>query len=376
MRGIDTTRLAAFTTRWKGPLAAAGGGASLLVGIYSDEARAMLAWTWTRVAAGGTLIAAGVAAVFCTAWWARGRVERRRETQREVTLQSFEIRADDFDGDLPSDQAVIGRELRYLERRTSSTHLVVLLHGLGLDAEDFRPYMNRARQHTVAITAFGHNADEARDHRYGPIGLATHADLINGAINNLCRQYPNKKLTLVGFSVGADMLFRLAALWTAYPDRKPKVAAALLLDPNINHSTMIITGSVAQMNPDDPLAELKRIANTPRSPVEFQNVCEYLHKITEKDLHQVQRYASELWTDWEPEGRYDLFFRRFDQLQALSGIVKVFFSTHFERHFNDVVGLARQRGVRRVFDLRRVDHFELCKETFLVREVDALTRRR
>ncbi|MBT2406560.1 MULTISPECIES: hypothetical protein [unclassified Streptomyces] len=373
---FDTEELAALVSRRRAVIAGAGGLGSLLIGIYSDEARDMIGWTWSHVVAGGTLVVLAAAAVFSAAWWARGRLERRRELHREIVASSFDIHADDFDGDLPSDHAVIGRELRYIERRTSSSHLVVLLHGLGLDAGDFRSFMNVAPQHTVAITAFGHNADEARDGRYRAIGLATHTDLINGAINNLCRQYPNKKLTLVGFSVGADMLFQLAELWADHPDRKPRVSSALLLDPNINHSTMIITGSVAQLNPEEPLAELKRIVNIPQSPIEFQNICEYLHKITEKDLHLVQRYACDLWGYWEPEGQYDLFFRRFEQLQAVSGTLRVLFSTHFERHFNEVVGLARQRGIRQVFDLRRVDHFDLCRETFLRREVDALTRRR
>lgn len=372
---IDTERLAALIARRRREITAVGGLAGILIGIYSDEARKMIAWTWTHVAAGGTLLVLATAAVFSLAWWARGRVERRRELGREIVRKSFDIHTDDFDDDLPSDHAVIGRELWYLERRTNSTHLVVLLPGLGLDANDFRPFMNVAPQHTAGITAFGHNSEETKDDRYRAIGLATHTDLVSGAINNLCRQYPHKKLTLVGFSVGADMLLRLAELWQNHPDRKPQVSSVLLLDPNINHSTMIITGSVANLNPDEPLAELKRIANIPRSPIEFQNICEYLHKISEKDLRQIQRYASDLWDYWEPDGQYDRFFQRIERLQTMSGTLRVFFSLHFEHHFNDVVARARQRGIHQVFDLRRVDHFELCRETFLKREVNALSRR-
>lgn len=47
---------------------------------------------------------------------------------------------------------MIGRQLGYLERRTESPDLIVLLHGPGLDADDFRPSMNVARQHTGART--------------------------------------------------------------------------------------------------------------------------------------------------------------------------------------------------------------------------------
>jgi pimeloyl-ACP methyl ester carboxylesterase len=367
-------RLVAFVTRHRAALAVVGGVSGAAIGIYSDEARTVIAWTWSHVIAGGTLVILAVAAIFSLAWWARGLTEQRRELRREVVRSFFDIHADDFEEDLPSDDAVIGRQLWYLERATDSPDLVVLLHGLGLDADDFRPFMNVARQHTAAITLFGHNAQEARDDRYRPIGLAVQADLISGAINNLQRRYPYKRLTLVGFSVGCDMLFRLAELWRDHPERQPKIKSLLLLDPNINHSTMVISGKVARLNPDQPLAELKRIAQIPEALVEFQNFCEYLHKISGKDLSQVQRFAADLWDYWQPDGQYELFFERLARIRAISDTTRVFFSMHFEQRFNDVVARARQRGIRQVFDLRRVDHFEFCQDAFLKREVGALLR--
>ncbi|WP_210586756.1 hypothetical protein [Streptomyces sp. GESEQ-35] len=369
-------RAAGFAARHKASVTLVGAVLGTAIGIYSDEARSVIGWTWSHVVAGGTLVILAVAAVFSVAWWARGLAERRRELRREVVRHSFDIHADDFEEDLPSDNAVIGRQLWYLERRTESSDLIILLHGLGLDADDFRPFMNVARQHTAAITLFGHNVEEARDHRYRPIGIAAHTDLISGAINNLQRQYPYKRITLVGFSVGCDMLFRLAELWRDHPERQPKLKSVLLLDPNINHSTMVISGKIAHLNPEQPLAELKRITQIPEALIEFQNVCEYLHKISGKNLAQVQRHAADLWSYWEPDGRYDLFFQRIDRVRSVSDRTRVFFSIHFEQRFNDVVALARQRGIRQVFDLRRVDHFEFCQDAFLKHEVGVLVRGR
>ncbi|MEV6170137.1 hypothetical protein AB0L99_18140 [Streptomyces sp. NPDC051954] len=367
-------RAAGFARRHRAAVTLVGAVVGTAIGIYSDEARSVIGWTWSHVVAGGTLVILAVAGVFSVAWWARGLAERRRELRREVVRHSFDIHADDFEEDLPSDNAVIGRQLWYLERRTESSDLIILLHGLGLDADDFRPFMNVARQHTAAITLFGHNVEEARDHRYRPIGIAAHTDLISGAINNLQRQYPYKRITLVGFSVGCDMLFRLAELWRDHPERQPKLKSVLLLDPNINHSTMVISGKIAHLNPEQPLAELKRITQIPEALIEFQNVCEYLHKISGKNLAQVQRHAADLWNYWEPDGRYDLFFQRIDRIRSISDRTRVFFSIHFEQRFNDVVALARQRGIRQVFDLRRVDHFEFCQDGFLKHEVGALIR--
>lgn len=372
VRLID--RAASFLSRYKAAVTVAGAVAGTAIGIYSDEARSLVSWTWNHVIAGGTLVTLAVAAVFALAWWARGLAERRRELRREVVRHSFDIHADDFEEDLPPDNAVIGRQLWYLERYTESADLIILLHGLGLDANDFRSFMNVARQHTAAITLFGHNTEESHDLRYRPIGLAAHTDLISGAINNLQRQYPYKRITLVGFSVGCDMLFRLAELWRDHPERQPKIKSVLLLDPNINHSTMVISSKMANLNPGHPLAELKRIAQIPEALIEFQNVCEYLHKISGKDLAQVQRFAAELWRYWEPDGAYGLFFQRLERIMAISDRTRVFFSIHFEERFNDVVAMARQRGIRQVFDLRRVDHFEFCNDSFLKHEVAALAR--
>jgi pimeloyl-ACP methyl ester carboxylesterase len=375
-RSPSAQRAASLLARQRKLLAVLGGLVGAVVGIYSDEARATIGWIWKHVIAGGTLVIFAAAAIFSLAWWGRGLLERRKELQRDIVRHSFDIHADDFEEDLPTDHGLIGRQLWYLERRTDSPDLVVLLHGLGLDADDFRPFMNVARQHTVSVTMFGHNAEEAKDERYRPIGLAAHTDLLSGAINNLCRQYPHKRLTLVGFSVGADMLFCLAKLWRDHPERKPKIHSVLLLDPNINHSTMRISGNIANLNPDEPLAELKRIACIPDVLVDFQNICEYLHKISRKDLPQIRRHAQDLWNYWEPDGHYDMFFDRMDLLRGACDRIRVFFSVHFEHHFNEIVALARQRGIRQVFDLRRFDHFELCRDTFLKREVLALIRQR
>ena len=374
--GGANTRITEFIRRHKIPLSLIGGMLGVLVGIYSEEARKTLDWIWRNVIAGGTLIVLVVLAISGLAWWARGVTERRRELRREIVQESFDIRTNDFEEDLPSDHAVFGRHLWYLERPLESQDLVVLLHGLGLDADDFRPFMNVARQHTVAVTLFGHNAAEARDDRYRPIGISTHTNLLSGAINNLQRQNPYKRMNLVGFSVGCDMILRLAELWHAHPEREPKIKSVLLLDPNINHSTMIITQKVAQLNPQRPLAELQRIAQIAESITEFQNLCEYLHKISGKDLGQIQRVAVDLWDFWEPDGHYDLFFQRLERVRALSDRTRVFFSSHFEQHFNEVVNLARRRNIEQDFSLRQVDHFEFCKDSFLKEEVGAIVRGR
>ncbi|MFJ8015199.1 hypothetical protein [Streptomyces sp. NPDC096339] len=361
-------------TRVRAALAGVGGVLGILIGIYADEARAVLAWAGVHAVApaGVALLAAG--AGFGLGWWGGSRAGTGGRGAGPVVVEgSFEISADDFDVDLPADHMVFGRRLRYLERATASRDLVVLLHGLGTDASEFRPYMASARPHTVALTAFGHHPEEARDARYRPIGLATHTELVGGAIRALARRHPGKRLVLVGFSYGADTVLRLAERWAESPEQRPALAGVLLLDPNMNRSTLPVTRALAGLDLSDPAAALRGIVAGTRDLDAFGNFCDYLHRIAGKDLAQVCRYAGEVWEDTEEVGSYERFVRRCERLKSVcGGPVRIHFSTRFETHFNDLVAHARRRGVRGVFDLRRTDHFALCAEPALRAQVEAL----
>ncbi|MFE2553305.1 alpha/beta fold hydrolase [Streptomyces sp. NPDC059355] len=354
-------------------LAGVGGVLGILIGIYADEARAVLAWVGAHAVApaGVALLASGVG--FGLGWWGGRAGSGGRDAGSAVVEGSFEISADDFDVDLPADHMVFGRRLRYLERATASRDLVVLLHGLGTDASEFRPYMASARPHTVALTTFGHHPEEARDARYRPIGLATHTELIAGAIRALSRRHPGKRLVLVGFSYGADTVLRLAERWAERPEQRPAFAGVLLLDPNMNRSTLPVTRALAGLDLSDPAAALRGIVAGTRDLDAFANFCDYLHRIAGKDLAQVCRYAGEVWEDAEEVGSYERFVRRCERLRSVcGGPVRIHFSTRFETHFNDLVAHARRHGVRGVFDLRRIDHFVLCAEPALRPQVEAL----
>ncbi|MEV6964420.1 alpha/beta hydrolase [Hamadaea sp. NPDC051192] len=354
-------------------ISAAGTTASFFINLYIDTVRQWVEWTWARVALPWVLYSLILIGCCFGVWRARGRILQRRWDARRIVERNLSIYPHIFDDDLPDDTSVIGRKIHYLERVTDSPILVICLHGLGLDASDYRRYMHTATEHTVAITQYGFNVFEAKDPRYKPISLTSHAELISGVIRHLQHANRAKKLILVGFSLGADLLLRLTELWREEPDRQPAVAGMLLLDPNINHSTMIVSSGVSQLSTADPLAELKRIANLPHTLVEFQNITEYLHKITVKNLDQVRQFAADMYAYWEPDGHYDRFLERIGRLRSVCPKIKVVFSVHYEDHFNDIVSLARQRKLNRdLFTVEAVDHFDLLDETLLRREVAAL----
>lgn len=354
-------------------LGGVGGTLAVIIGIYGDEARTALDLLWASMGwFSQALPVLGILGLCAATWYVRGVVEQNRRQDRRVINQSFDIRVADFEDDLPGDQTVIGRELRYLERVTHSNTLVVLLPGLGLDANDFRPYMNIAQEHTAALTLFGFNAEEAKDERYRPVGLKTHVELVNGALNHFRRKYPQKKLVLVGFSTGADMIIRLGEFWQTHPSRNPRTYAMVLLDPNINHSSMVVSGAFATMNPSAPFTELIEIARIPQNITEFQNMSEYLHKISKKNLAHIQRHAEDWWDYWEGEEKCDRFLQRVGTLHAMCPRSKVVFSANYDQHFNEIVAGARRQSMGEIFDLLREDHFQLLNERLIAKEVATL----
>jgi pimeloyl-ACP methyl ester carboxylesterase len=355
-----------------------GSVAAFFVDLYTDQVRILVESAWLRISIRSLAIIAVVMASCAATWLLRDQMWRRRRARESVVSRSFDISVDDFDDDLPQDVTVIGRQLRYIERATNSSTLVVFLHGLGLDANDFRRFMALTDAHTVALTLFGFNADEARDDRYRPIGLKPHTDLISGALNNLQRQYPNKDLVLVGFSLGADLMLRLGELWSHHRSRAPKIRAAVLLDPNVNSSTMNISSAIAKMDTTNPLGELKRIMMQTSTPAEFHNICEYLHKITSKDLEQIKRHAGDFVEYWreDPAGVYRAFLQRLGVLSTLTNSVRVVFSSHYEAQFNGLVAASRATGTRATLQVTPLDHFDLIGDERLKMEINAVSDKR
>lgn len=330
--------------------------------IESDNARAVLRY--------GIIVVIMVGACALT-WWAAERYSRSRRTPA-VVGRELAIRAEDFQNDLPIDQALIGRKIHYLERRTASPYLVILLPGLGLDADDFRTFMSGSPYHTAAITLFGFNVVEANDSYYKPIGFQAQAELMSGVINGLRRENPEKKIILVGFSVGADMLLRLGELWHDQPDHKVAVDGALLLDPNVNSSTLDISRAVAKLDVSNPVEGLKSLVLDATTREGFQNICEYVYKITRKNLEQVRRHANDLVAYWDSTSSTP-FLQRVANLKGITGKVRVIFSAHYEQQFNELVNSAKSSGLDRTnFDAVEKGHFQLLQDDLLTEELDRL----
>ncbi|MGH7928525.1 MAG: alpha/beta fold hydrolase, partial [Candidatus Binatia bacterium] len=223
-------------------------------------------------------------------------ISRRRQLSA-ITPGEIKIHSDAVSDGMREEDAVVGRTLKFLEAKRSSDDLLVFLHGLGLDANDFRPYMAESKFHCIALTMYGFNTEESNDQDYHPISLESHISVVTYGLEKLRQRNPRKRLSLVGFSFGADMVLFLAMLASPRARELP-IAKVVLLDPNLNCETLTVSREVAKVDLDRPLAQLDRILESVSTISDFRDYCEYLYKITGKSFVQVRRYAGDVVNMW------------------------------------------------------------------------------
>ncbi|RJQ75765.1 alpha/beta hydrolase [Pseudonocardiaceae bacterium YIM PH 21723] len=295
----------------------------------------------------------------------------RRRWNGSITRGEIFIKSDAV-VNLTSDRdSVVGRRLAYLEAKRPGDDLVVFLHGLGLDAHDFRPYMLESKFHCISLTMFGFNVEERGDEHYGPISLDSHINLLMYALERFSQRYGGKRLTLVGFSFGADMALFLSKV-------KPEALArlhirkAVLLDPNVNRSTTTISSKISRVDQEQPLAQLVAILESAGNVAEFRYLSEYLYKITSKNFAQIQRHAREVVDEW-PDDTYDRFLDLLGRLMGLSAGVHVVLSFNYESLFNGLARGAVARGLDTSdLECSTYDHFELISPAHLKERLEGL----
>lgn len=355
---------------WRRGLAASLGGAlfGLVTSLYSAELRQILeasgrGFVTTGLPVAITAVVASVTGVLIYEF------AFRRRFRGAVTEGEIRIGADALNGIISEEDAVVGRSLRYLETRRFTEDLAVFLPGLGLDAYDFRPYMSESRFHCVALTLYGFNADERDDDWYRPISLESHIQLVGYALRRIQRRYPRKKLTLVGFSFGADMILCLREF---APDvfEELRLRRVVLLDPNINNTTTTISSRIADLDSDRSLRELVAILRSAKTAREFRYLCEYLSKITSKDFAHVRRHARDMVARYRQRS-FGPVLDAVGQLAAVTEQVDIVLSLNHEEVFNAVARAAAARGLSGArLECSRTDHFDLMSPAFLTDQLE------
>ncbi|WP_328472970.1 alpha/beta fold hydrolase [Actinoplanes sp. NBC_00393] len=262
--------------------------------------------------------------------------------------------------------------LHYLEAKRESDELVVLVHGLGLDATDFRAYLAETQYNAVALTLYGFNPDDKDDEEYSPISLESHAQLFARAIRHLQAQHPGKRISLVGFSVGADIILMLSKL-AGDVLRDLQIHRVLLLDPNINRDTMVISKRIADVDVDQPLQQFKDLLTSATSIEELRYLCSYVFKAANKDMDQVRRHAQDIRKVWEDQDGVEQFVEYLTQLTKICSGIFVLLSLGEKDLLMELRDKAFDFGLSpNNFGWSRSGHFELLDPSFLRQQIDYL----
>jgi len=367
----DNFSLRSLIPRWLAVLIGLLGSAlGLATNLYSDQFREAITASGRHVETLlfpvlASIVASG-SALLIYRW-----LQERRHEQSEISSGELHIGSDALSIVADNQDVIVGRSLFYLETKRNSGDLLIFLHGLGLDATDFRPYMTESRFHCLALTLYGFNAEEKDDEHYRPISLRSHVQLLGYALQKITLQYPGKRITLVGFSFGADIIFFLMQ-FAENTLRDLKIRRAILLDPNINLSTTTISSRIADVDMDQPVAELVKLLSSASSTSEFRNLCEYIYKITSKNFAQIQQHAKEV-IDLLDASAYDRFLDRMGQLMSATEAVHVVMSFDYEQHFNSIARGAATRGIDiRSLECSRLSHFELIGPNFLKERLEGV----
>ncbi|MER6630238.1 alpha/beta fold hydrolase [Streptomyces sp. NPDC000987] len=264
------------------------------------------------------------------------------------------------------------KQLTYLERLADTRTVVVFFHGLGLDATDYQGYLQSRDIHGVAVNLAGY-APGGRDH-LPPVPVQRHVEMVAALVERIGDEYPDKRIVLVGFSLGADLVLQLAEHWTAGPRRRPRVSGALLLDPNVNRSTMTISRLFAAADRSDPLPALKKLIGLAPDLDGFRALCAYANRIAAKDFGQVHQLADDMIHYWDAAG-YDQFGMRVSRVAEIADTVNIVLSADYEEHLAEMKAAVRRRtsaaaGVS--FSITEMDHFDLIEQGVLSRELKSI----
>lgn len=264
-------------------------------------------------------------------------------------------------------------QLTYLERVADSRTVSVFLHGLGLDATDYQEYLEAHDTHGIAVNLAGY-APRSSGH-LPPVPVSRHVEMVADLVERVGRDYPDKRIVLVGFSLGADLVLQLAEHWTAAPGRwRPSLSGALLLDPNANRSTMTISRLFAAADRGDPLSALKKLVDLAPDLDGFRALCTYANRIATKDFGQVHQLADDMIRYWDPAG-YDQFGVRVSRVAEIADAVSVVLSADYREHLPGMQAAVRRHGAgetKVAFNITERDHFGLIEHTVLSRELTSV----
>ena len=169
-----------------------------------------------------------------------------------------------------------GFELHYLSNHSpATTDILIFFHGLGLDQYDFKDFLSIANCKSYSPTQYGFHP--AQNNVRIILDLETHSRILASFVSDVLASHPSSNVTLIGFSVGAEIISLLISRYLPSPRRITRI---LLLDPNVSRDTCFISKSLATKTVNDANQIFKEIISD--EELDVFRVSGYLNKVLVK----------------------------------------------------------------------------------------------
>lgn len=291
-------------------------------------------------------------------------------TERDFVLDADLLKAlpEGRDNDLLKTLDQRLRCISYYENfRSSSDTLVFYFHGLGLDQEDFHHILLESKHHSIAPTLYGFHPS---DHNPISVPFETHCYLMARFVEAMLEEFTPRRVVMVGFSTGADLLLRMPRFLAL---DGASIPAMLLLDCNINQKTCFISRELRKALHEEvsALQLAHSIGSAANSITDWLDLHRYLVRVLGKfknNLGHLARLADDVFSE-QPEEGTEQFAALLGGLLSWAQNCRLLFSTGdiHESLMPALHSIARKHDAQGCINWERdASHFDLLDSKFLL----------
>ena len=226
-----------------------------------------------------------------------GGLDPRSPVERQFVLTTTHVRQLSA-----RNPRLVGLPVSYVDNRSDSDTLVVMLYGLGTDDGQFEVYLRSTPHRAVAITLAGFGLRE----RHRPVlSVDDHSRVLRLMLRELVAECRPRRTVLVGHTTGADQFLRMVHDETG---AGVDISGLVAYVPNVSLETCFATRLYARLDASDPagtLAILKTLAADIDSLdvwVMVQNVLTRLFLRFGSNPEPLRRYAADIVAPFEQPG--------------------------------------------------------------------------
>ena len=188
---------------------------------------------------------------------------------------------------------IIDESILYIDNDNKSKNLVFMFHGLGLDHNDFRQYIEKSNYRCLAPTLYGFDKDSTVTE---VISYQTHCLVLYQFITRKIYELKPKTVTLLGFSIGSDMI---QDILKDHPSLAREINSIVLLECNISIDSCLISEKISSISVDkknNTLDVIRSLGEDSHDTKEWIQVHQYLVKVLSKFQHR-RKILSKFYSD-------------------------------------------------------------------------------